>query len=42
MSQWSFVLIAYAVTLGGAGALTLASYIAMHRAERMIGTGSEK
>jgi hypothetical protein len=34
MSQWSFVIAAYAVTLGGAGVLALASYLAMRRAER--------
>ena len=34
MNQWLFVAAAYLVTLGGAGALTLASYVAMRRAER--------
>ena len=34
MNQWSFVIAAYAVTLGGAAALLLASYRAMRRAER--------
>jgi len=34
MSQWSFVAAAYAVMLGGAGMLTLLSYLAMKRAEK--------
>jgi len=34
MSQWIFVAAAYAVMLGGAGALTLVSYLAMKRAEK--------
>ena len=34
MSQWSFVFAAYAVTLGGAGALALASWAAMRGAEK--------
>jgi len=34
MSQWVFVAAAYAVMLGGAGALTLVSYLAMKRAEK--------
>lgn len=34
MSQWSFVVAAYGVTLGGAGALALVSYLAMRRWER--------
>ena len=34
MNQWSFVIAAYAVTLGGAGLLSLVSYAAMRRAER--------
>ena len=34
MSQWAFVAAAYVVTLGGAGALTLVSYLQMRRAER--------
>jgi hypothetical protein len=34
MSQWVFVAAAYAVTLGGAGMLTLWSYLAMRRAEQ--------
>ena len=34
MSQWSFVIAAYAVTLGGAGALAIVSYFAMRKAER--------
>jgi hypothetical protein len=34
MSQWSFVAAAYAVALGGAGVLTLLSFLAMRRAER--------
>lgn len=34
MSQWSFVVAAYTVMLGGAGALTLVSYLAMKRAEK--------
>ena len=32
--QWPFVVAAYAVALGGALALVLASYAAMRRAER--------
>ncbi len=34
MSQWSFVVAAYGVTLGGATILALLSYLAMKRAER--------
>ena len=34
MTHWPFVLAAYAVALGGAGALALLSWIAMRRAER--------
>ncbi|MBB4609444.1 hypothetical protein GGQ89_001663 [Sphingomonas yabuuchiae] len=34
MNQMSFVAAAYAVMLGGAGALTLISYLAMKRAEK--------
>ena len=33
MNPWPFVIAAYAVTLGGAGALALASLLAMRRAE---------
>ena len=34
MNPWPFVAAAYLVTLGGAGALALASFLAMRRAER--------
>jgi hypothetical protein len=34
MTQMSFVVAAYVVMLGGAGALTLVSYLAMKRAEK--------
>ena len=34
MNPWPFVVAAYLVTLGGAGTLALASYVAMQRAER--------
>ena len=34
MNQWSFVIAAYAVTLGGASVLMIASYVAMRRAEK--------
>ena len=34
MNQWSFVVAAYVVTLGGAGVLLIASYVAMRRAEK--------
>ena len=34
MNQWPFIIAAYAITVGAAGALTLASYIAMKRAEK--------
>ncbi len=34
MNQWSFVFAAYAVTLGGAGVLALASWAAMREAEK--------
>ena len=34
MTQWAFVAAAYAVTLGGAGALAVASWLAMRAAER--------
>jgi hypothetical protein len=34
MNQWLFVAAAYAVALGGAGALTLVSFLQMRRGER--------
>ncbi len=34
MNQWSFVVAAYAVTIGGAAALLIVSYLAMARAEK--------
>jgi hypothetical protein len=34
MNPWPFVVAAYVVALGGAGALTLISWIAMRRAEK--------
>lgn len=34
MNQWAFVIAAYAVTIGGAGAILIGSYLAMRRAER--------
>ncbi len=34
MNAWGFVMAAYAVTLGGAAVLSLASYLAMRRAEK--------
>ncbi len=34
MNPWPFVIAAYGVTLGGAGVLAIASYLAMCRAER--------
>jgi hypothetical protein len=34
VSQWSYVLAGYLVTLAGAGALLLANWIAMRDAER--------
>lgn len=34
MNHWPFVIVAYAITLGAAAALTLASYVAMKRWER--------
>ncbi len=34
MNQMAFVTAAYAVMLGGAGTLTLISYLAMKRAEK--------
>jgi hypothetical protein len=34
VNQWPFIIAAYAITLGVAGALTFASYIAMKRAEK--------
>ena len=34
MNQMSFVVAAYVVMLGGAGVLTLVSYLAMKRAEK--------
>ncbi len=34
MSAWPFVWAAYGVTLGGAGVLSLVSYLAMRRAEK--------
>ncbi len=34
MPPWPFVIAAYAVTFAGGGALALASFLAMRRAER--------
>lgn len=34
MNHWPFVIAAYALTLGAAAALALASYLAMKRAEK--------
>jgi acyl-CoA synthetase (AMP-forming)/AMP-acid ligase II len=34
MNQWSFVIAAYGVTLAGAVAVALVSYVAMRRAEK--------
>lgn len=34
MNAWPFVIAAYCVTLGGAAALSLVSYLAMRRAEK--------
>lgn len=34
MNHWSFITAAYVVTLGGIVAITLASWVAMRRAER--------
>ena len=34
MNAWPFVVAAYAVAIGATGALALASYLAMKRAER--------
>jgi hypothetical protein len=34
VNAWGFVAAAYVVTLGGAVALSLASYLAMRRAEK--------
>ncbi len=34
MNQWDFIIAAYAVALGGTGALTLWAWLAMRRAER--------
>ena len=34
MNHWPFILAAYAIAIGGSGALSLASLIAMRRAER--------
>ena len=34
MNQWTFVIAAYAVTLGGGAVLALAAWRAMRRAER--------
>lgn len=39
MNPWPFVVAAYAVTLGGGGALALAAYLAMRRAERPAKSG---
>lgn len=41
MNPWPFVIAAYAVTLGGAGALALASWWAMRRGEQAI-AGAER
>ena len=42
MNQWAFVAAAYAVTLGGTGALVLASWLAMRRAERSAERGGDR
>lgn len=42
MSQWAFVAAAYAVTLGGAGALALASWFVMRRAEKPVSSEVER
>lgn len=42
MSQWAFVAAAYAVTLVGAGALALASWAAMRKAERPVSSRVER
>jgi hypothetical protein len=34
MSQWAFVIAAYAVTIGGGAVLALVSYVQMRRSER--------
>jgi hypothetical protein len=34
MNHWPFIIAAYSLTIGGAGALALFSYLAMRRAER--------
>jgi hypothetical protein len=34
MNHWAFVIAAYAVAAGAVGALALASYLAMRRAEK--------
>lgn len=34
MTQWGYVVAAYAVTLAGAAAVALASYLSMRRAEK--------
>ena len=34
MTQWSFVIAAYGVTLGGAVVLAVVSWLAMRRAEK--------
>lgn len=33
MNHWPFIIAAYAIALGGTGAVTLWSYLAMRRAE---------
>lgn len=33
MNHWPFIIAAYALTIGGTAALTLASFVAMRRAE---------
>ena len=42
MSQWAFVAAAYAVTLGGTGALVVVSWLAMRRAERPVVSEAER
>ncbi len=36
MSQWDYVILAYAVTLVGVAALAIASFRAMRRAEKRV------
>ncbi|MBC2650612.1 hypothetical protein [Novosphingobium aerophilum] len=42
LNQWHFVIAAYAIGLGGCGALVAQSWLAMRRAERRRDAGRDR